>query len=127
MCADTKKKSCPRPQKIPAIYTIVTKNQRGVHFECVRCVHMPLYVKYMSVCVKPSVTTSGMMRWHDGGKLSHPLPSWESVCPGVQFFFVSWLLGGYPRLILYLKSCSNFAWETMLDRAFLYYRAGSGG
>lgn len=67
------------------------------------------------VCVKPSC----MMRWHGGGKLSHPLPIWEQ---GLQFVFISWLLGGHSLFIHYLKSCRSSVWDLKHDSAFLYLR-----
>lgn len=67
------------------------------------------------VCVKPSC----MMRWHGGGKLTHPSPIWERR---LQFVFVSRLLGGHPRFIHYLKSCRNSVWDLKHDSAFLHLR-----
>lgn len=76
--------------------------------------------QWMFVWVRPSC----MMRWHSGGKLSHALPIWEW---SLQSVFVSWLLGGHPRFIHYLKSCSNSVWDVKHDSAFLYLRGSGSG
>lgn len=72
------------------------------------------------VWVKPCC----MMRWHGGGKLSHASPIWEWI---LQSVFVSWLLGGHPRFIHYLKSCSNSVWDVKHDNTFLYLRGRGSG